>query len=137
MLWQDGWKLTPMDLYMAQHAEIITRDVWVMDGLGQQAPIADRLSCATDIILVDLPLWVHYWLAAERQIAWATGTLEQRPAGITQTPPTRDSFRTIWEVDQTWMPRIRAMCVDAELHGKAVSRLTSMEDLDAFFHTIA
>ena len=29
-------------------------------------------------------------------------------------PPTRDLFRTMWEVNETWMPRIRALCDAAE-----------------------
>jgi hypothetical protein len=42
-----------------------------------------RLARANAIVLVDTPLWMHFWLAAERQIAWAQG------------------FRTIFEVDAT------------------------------------
>jgi adenylate kinase family enzyme len=70
MLWQEGWQLTPNDVYARQHAEIIKGDGWVIDGLGQQVSIPDRVSRATDIILIDMPLWMHFWLAAERQIAW-------------------------------------------------------------------
>ena len=38
-------------------------------------------------------------------------------------PPTRELFRTMWEVDRGWMPDIRSMCAEAELEGKAVTRL--------------
>jgi hypothetical protein len=47
-------------------------------------------------------------------------------------PPTRDFFRTIWEVDQTGLPEIRALCTEAETQGKIVTRLTSVDELDAF-----
>ena len=132
LLWQDGWVLTPEDVYARQHRDIIEQDEWVIDGLGRQNSIAERLARATEIILIDMPLWMHFWLAAERQIAWASGKLEHAPGGIAQMPPTRDLFRTIWEVDQTLMPGIRTLCADAEVQGKLVTRLASVDELEAF-----
>jgi AAA domain-containing protein len=132
LLWQDGWVLTPEEIYTRQHREIIGRDDWVIDGLGRQNSIAERLDRATEIVLVDMPLWMHFWLAAERQIAWASGKLEHTPAGIAQMPPTKRLFQTIWEVDQTWMPGIRTLCTEAEARGKLVTRLTGVDELDAF-----
>ena len=132
LLWQDDWVLTPEDVYARQHREIIDRDDWVIDGLGRQNSIADRISRSTEIILIDMPLWMHFWLAAERQIAWSSGTLEHAPAGIARMPPTKGLFHTIWEVDQTGMPGIRALCSEAEAQGKLVTRLSSVDELNAF-----
>src|SRR5262245_45541346 len=81
LLWQPGWKLTPMDQYERQHAEAIGADAWVIEGLGRPDSIPARLKRATEVILVDLPLWVHFWLAAERQMAWAKGPIDHAPAG--------------------------------------------------------
>jgi hypothetical protein len=120
------------DVYLKQHAELIASDGWVIDGLGQQASIPDRLSRATEIILIDMPLWRHFWLAAERQIAWASGKLEHIPGGISTMPPTDALFRTIWEVEQTWMPEVRALCTEAETKGTTLTRITSLEELNAF-----
>jgi hypothetical protein len=58
----------PADVYLKQHAELISSDGWIIDDLGQQASIPDRLSRATEIILIDLPLWMHFWLAEVRAI---------------------------------------------------------------------
>lgn len=131
LLWQEGWVLTPEDIYARQHREIIDRDDWVIDGLGRQNSIAERIGRATEIILVDMPLWMHFWLAAERQMAWASGKLEHAPGGIAQMPPTKGLFQTIWEVDRTWMPGIRALCSEAEAQGKLVTRLASVNELQA------
>jgi len=132
LLWQEGWVLTPEDVYARQHREIIDQDDWVIDGLGRQNSIAERIARATEIILIDMPLWMHFWLAAERQITWARGNLDHTPGGIAQMPPTESLFRTIWEVDQSWMPGIRALCTEAEVQGKIVTRLMSVDQLDAF-----
>ena len=124
--------LTPEDVYTRQHREIIQEDEWVIDGLGRQESIAERIGRATEIILIDMPLWMHFWLAAERQIAWATGTLDYAPGGIAQMPPTQGLFQTIWQVDQDWMRGIRALCTEAEAQGKLVTRLTSVDELQTF-----
>jgi adenylate kinase family enzyme len=132
LLWQEGWKLSPADVYLRRHAELISSDGWIIDGLGQQASIPDRLSRATEIILIDMPLWIHFWLAAERQIAWASGRLEHAPGGVSKMPPTDALFRTVWEVERTWMPEVRALCANAEANGTAITRIASMEELNAF-----
>lgn len=136
LLWQQGWKLTPEQDYARGHAEIVAQDRWVIDGLGRQDTIAERLARSTEIILIDMPLWMHFWLAAERQIAWAQGRLDDPPAGAAEMPPTRELFRTMAEVDQTWLPDIRSMCAEAELEGKAVTRLGSVEEIDEFVRTL-
>jgi adenylate kinase family enzyme len=136
LLWQQGWQLTPAADYARGHAAIVAQDRWVIDGLGRQDSIAERLARSTEIILIDMPLWMHFWLAAERQIAWVQGRLDDPPAGATEMPPTRELFRTMSEVDRTWLPDIRGMCTEAELEGKAVTRLASVDEIDAFVKTL-
>ena len=91
---------------------------------------------ATEVILIDMPLWMHFSLAAERQIAWATGAQGHAPGGILQMTPTRGLFRSIWDVDQNWMPGVRALCDEAEAQGKMVTCLASVDDLDGFARMI-
>ena len=131
-LWQDGWVPTPTGVYDRLHDDVIEQDAWVVDGLGRQASIPRRLARATEVILIDMPLWMHFWLAAERQIAWARGTLAHAPGGIATAPPTEALFRTIWEVDRDWMPGIRTLCAEVERTGTIVHRIGSVEDLDRF-----
>lgn len=136
LLWQEGWQPTPPGTYQKEHAKLIQRDRWIIDGLGRKDSIPGRLSRATEIILIDMPLWVHFWLAAERQLAWASGKLEHTPGGIEGMPPTKALFQTIWDVEQDWMPGIRAMCIDEGKDGKIVTRLTSVEEINAFAQSI-
>jgi len=132
LLWQPGWKLTPAEIYDAEHARLIAGDSCVIDGLGRRESIPSRLARATDIVLVDMPLWIHFWLAAERQIEWARGTLAHPPAGLSRMPPTEALFRTIWEVDRDWMPQIRELTAIEERKDKRIFRLASVADLDGF-----
>ncbi|WP_246088565.1 adenylate kinase [Phreatobacter stygius] len=132
LYWQADWSVTPGDVYEKQHAEFIQGDDWVIDGGGALASIPARIERSTEIILVDLPLWVHFWRAAERQIAWASGKLDHPPGGINEVPPTGPLFEIIWTMDRDWMPGLRKLCDDHEAKGKSVTRLKTIEDLDAF-----
>jgi adenylate kinase family enzyme len=132
LLWQAGWQLTPVDVYDAEHARIISEEHWIVDGLGRFESIPARLARATDIVLVDMPLWVHFWLAAERQLRWSSNALEFPPAGLAKMPPTEGLFRTIWEVDQDWMPEIRRLVALEAQQGKQTFVLGSVAELDGF-----
>jgi adenylate kinase family enzyme len=132
LLWQPGWELTPVDIFNAEHERLIAKTSWIIDGLGRLDSIPGRLARATDIILVDMPLWMHFWLAADRQIQWSAGAIEHPPAGLAKMPSTEALFRTIWQVDQEWMPEIRRLVVLEEQRGKRVIRLGSIADLEGF-----
>jgi adenylate kinase family enzyme len=129
LLWQEGWKLAPVDAYEARHAVAIAGDEWVIEGLGSQGSIPARISRANEIVLIDLPLWVHFALAAERQARWHHQDV--RPAGMDEKPPTMALFKTMWEVDQNWLPTIRELCSQAG-PSKKLTRLHSLEELDAY-----
>lgn len=132
LLWRPGWELAPKDVYDTEHERAVSGERWIIEGVGRQDSIAPRLDRATWIILIDLPLWVHFWLAAERQMAWSRNDLDHPPAGGSSPPPTRDLFRTIWQVDQDWMPAIRDQVAVEQERGKNVNRITSFEQLQGF-----
>jgi adenylate kinase family enzyme len=132
LLWRPGWVLAPAEDYAAAHAALIAGARWVIDGLGRRDSIAARLARADTIMLIDMPLWMHFWLAAERQVAAAQGAVTHPPGGITEPLLTKSLFRTIAEVDRDWMPEIRALVAAAERRGATVIRLASVEEIDAF-----
>jgi adenylate kinase family enzyme len=130
-LWRPGWRWAPIAEYEAEHARLIAGERWLMDGLGTRDSIPARLDRATEIILIDLPLWVHFWLAAERQTAYATGAVEHPPAGERQMPPTKGLFENMWNIDRDWMPDIRRLVDEEEAKGKIVVRLGSLAAMAA------
>jgi adenylate kinase family enzyme len=132
ILWLPGWQLVPAATYQSEHSKLIAQDRWLIDGLGARDSIPSRLVRATEVVLADMPLWVHFWLAADRQARWAAGQLQHPPAVISDAPPTRALFRTIWEVDREWMPQIRSLVACEEKRGKRIFRVNSVEELDGF-----
>lgn len=128
LLWRDGWRPAPAEAYEAAHARLLARPRWIIDGLGRRESIGSRIDRATTVVLVDLPLWQHFWLAAERQLAWAKGPIADAPGGQAAMPPTRDLFETIWTVDRDWMPGIRDAVAAAEAAGTDVRRVSQLTD---------
>lgn len=131
-LWQPGWVLAPAEDYEARHAEVLTQEAWILDGFGRLESVAARLERATTIVLIDLPLWVHFWLAAERQLAWARGEIEHPPGEHDAMPSTKALFETIWTVEQEFMPTVRREIEEREAQGADVRRLTSLEEVEGF-----
>ena len=132
--WKPDWTTVPSEIYERDHEAALALPKWIIDGGGDLASVRKRVDRATDIILLDLPLWVHFWRAAERQFAWANGKLEHPPGGGQEMPPTGRLFEIIWQVDKEWMPILRGLCDDHERQGKSVIRITTLDELDAFSH---
>jgi hypothetical protein len=132
LYWKSGWAMAPEDEYEAAHAQAIGGEAWIIDGLGRLESLAQRFARATGIVLVDMPLWVHFWLIAERQIAWATGKLDHPPGGIPEMPSTEEMFSAAWETERDWMPAIRALCDAAEREGKSVEWIGDVKALNDY-----
>ena len=132
LYWRPDWSRTPQADYERNHDRAIESDQWIIDGGGDLPSIRKRVVRASHLILIDLPLWVHFWRAAERQTAWANGTIEHPPGGGMKMPPTGRLFEIIWQVDRDWMPVMHDLCDEQERDGKEVIRLCSIEELDAY-----
>jgi len=130
LLWTQDWQLAHD--YAAKHAALILQDSWIADGLGERSSIPSRLQRATTIVLVDLPLWVHFYLAAKRHGEWSNGALEHPPAGHARTPPMEALFKNIHDVDRDWMPGLRRQVELEQQSGKRVARLSSLQELASF-----
>jgi hypothetical protein len=104
----------------------------VIDGWGPWPSIEERLRRADLVVLVDMPLWMHFWLAAERQIAVARGLERADPiAGSDDLAVTRRLFETIQWVDEALVPRLRDL-VEAQRDrlGERLVVVRSPEELD-------
>jgi hypothetical protein len=105
-------------------------DRWIIDGWGPWSSVEDRMILSDAIIFVDLPLWMHFWLAAERQIAIARGQDRTDPVeGCDDLAITRRLFETIWHVDQKLKPRLIPL-VDRYAPGREFHHVTTLEQLD-------
>lgn len=106
-------------------------DRWIIDGFGPWFTIETRAKRCDRFILVDLPLWVHWQWAAERQMEVEAG--EPRIGGppgaslIGEWPRMRATLR---RVQHTIVPRLRALA--ASLPPESVVHLRSLAERDAW-----
>ncbi len=129
--WRPGWAPAPEQEVGARLDQIAATGRWIVDGWGPWSSLERRLLASDTIIFVDLPLWVHFWLAAERQIAAALGDDRIDPInGCDQLAVTKRLFETIWRVDQDLKPRLEAL-LDRYKSGRDYRHVTSLEGLDA------
>jgi adenylate kinase family enzyme len=130
--WRPGWQAVPEPALTAALDALISGAGWVIDGWGPWPTLERRFAAADAIVLVDHPLWVHFWWAAERQIACARGLPRpDGPEGCDMLDVTPRLFKMIWDIDQTRMPRLREL-ISAYQHGRQIHRITSPAQLDAF-----
>ena len=128
-LWKENLQSVPSDTFIAQHDKLIANERWIIDGFGIPESIVPRFDRSTHIVFVDLPIWLHFAIAAERQMAWKEGTQKHPPGGMSSPPPTKHLFEMMWRIHTELRPRILDMLDAAEKRGVKVEIITSTEDL--------
>lgn len=58
--WRPGWTPAPSEEIKREHDRILAQEYWIIDGWGGFDLIEARFEAADTIILVDLPLAIHY-----------------------------------------------------------------------------
>jgi adenylate kinase family enzyme len=128
--WAPGWERTPENLVIERIRAVMARERWIIDGWGPWPSIEERMELSDTIIFVDLPLWMHFWLAAERQISIARGRPRNDPVeGCDDLAITRRLFETIWHVDQSLKPHLLEL-VDRFASGREFHHVTTLDQLE-------
>lgn len=129
--WRPGWVAAPEEEVGRALNELTGGECWVIDGWGPWHSLERRLAAADTIIFIDLPLWVHFWLAAERQIAAARGMDRvDRIEGCDQLEITKRLFEAIWHIEQSLKPRLLDL-IRRMQDGRDYRHITTLEALDA------
>lgn len=129
ILWRKGWIKVEESVYLAEHQKIIDTGPWVVDGLGLKNAFRSRIARSTHVLLVDLPLWQHHWLAAERHLAFETGKLTRAPGGLDTMPLRKSTHGGIDFLEREYMPELRRLCEEAVV---PVFRIGDVEELSFF-----
>lgn len=124
------WERLPAADVAERLAEVQAGERWIIDGFGPWPTIEERAARADLLVLVDLPLWVHFWWAAERQLAAAAGQDVYGPRGA---PPTRTLFRSIGWVHDELRPKLLDLVARHRARpGIAVRVLTTPDEVTDF-----
>ena len=129
-LWEENWQSVADDSFIMQHEELINNEQWIIDGFGIPDSIQPRFDRATHLVFVDLPIWLHFAIAAERQTAWKAGTQKHPPGGMQSPPPTKALFEMMWAIHTELRPKVLDMLDAAEKRGANCLLYTSPSPRD-------
>ena len=119
--WQPGWSPTPLHLIAAKHHEWVARERWIIDGWGSPELLRRRFEMADAIVLVDFPLWRHYWWAAKRQLKAMIGfRRDWPPPGCSPWPVTRRLFRLMRRIHREVRPQLLAMLAEPDIRDRVI-----------------
>jgi adenylate kinase family enzyme len=130
-----GGGKVPHEEYLKAHAELLSREQWIIDGFGCLASAWERFDAADTLIYIDLPLFTHY--------RWVTKRLVQglfvNPEGWPEDSPiwssTLDSYRVVGRCHRRLTPRYRQLVADAA-STKRVHHLRSPAEIRVFLAAI-
>ena len=76
-----GMKIRPHKESIEALSAIQNSEAWIIDGYGPLDIIEKRFELADQVILIDFPLWRHYWWLTKRQIRNLWSGREELPEG--------------------------------------------------------
>lgn len=104
-----GMRIRPHQESIAVLRDIQNQDRWIIDGYGPLDIIEKRFQAADQIILIDFPLWRHYWWCLKRQISilWS-GRRAELPEDCDERSlkHTFKLFKTIWQMHTKMRPEL-------------------------------
>ena len=106
--WQPGWTPTPADEYQRTHESLISEECWLLDGYGSWDSVLSRMDAADTIIVVDHPIWVHYWWATKRQVKSLFIGRPDGPSGCPMWPVTMRLYKMMWWLHTCQRPKLLA-----------------------------
>ncbi len=129
--WKPGWVRAPLEEIQQQHNAVLARERWIIDGWGPPETIRERFEASDTIVLVDLPLLVHYWWAIKRQCMCIFRARPDGPEGCPMLPMTWPLLKMIWAIHRHARPDLLAL-VDTYRDRKDVFHLRSTRELRRF-----
>ena len=132
MQWKPGGEAIPEDEFERSHNEILSQGSWIIDGFGTYKTYLQRLEAADTIILIDHPIWRHYWWTAKRNVL----SVFRTPVGFPEKSPlirrTVWIAKFMWWVHKNFTPTNRKM-IAKYAETKKVFHLRSPQDLRVFY----
>ena len=133
--WRPGWQMTSKDEFTRAHEKLLAESCWIIDGWGDFDAIEERFRRADTIVLIDYPLWRHYWWAIKRQFMCLLRPRVDGPPGCPMLPVTWPLVKMIWSIHKNAMPQLRAL-VGTQSMTKKVFHIRTIPDLRVFYSEV-
>jgi adenylate kinase family enzyme len=125
----------PDEQFLREHADLLRRDEWIIDGFGSVASAWERFAQADTLIYIDLPLVTHHWWVTKRLIAG----LFVAPHGWPENSPvwcsSMSSYKVLWPCHYGLTPKYRQLVAEMAAT-KRVHHLRSAAEIAAFLDAV-
>jgi adenylate kinase family enzyme len=135
MQWLPGWQRVSEKDFLDTHTSLLSQPRWIIDGWGNCKSIEERFQASDTIVLVDFPLWRHYWWALKRQFMCIFRPRIDGPPGCPMLPMTWPLIKMLWAINKYEMPRLRQL-VKSLRHQKTVITIQKLSDLRSFIRQV-
>jgi adenylate kinase family enzyme len=125
----------PHEVYLRDHADLLRRDEWIIDGFGSVASAWERFAAADTLIYVDLPLATHYWWVTKRFIKGLYVNPQGWPDNSPMWSSTISGYRVIPRCHRHLTPKYRQLVADAAA-SKRVHHLRSRAQIRRFLEAV-
>lgn len=117
-----GMEVRPFKESVQILSDIQNRSMWIIDGYGPLDILEKRFALADRIVLIDFPLWRHYWWGAKRQITNLWAPRKELPAGCDERSwrHTVKLFKTIKKVHEQMRPELLRILARPQNQDKVV-----------------
>jgi adenylate kinase family enzyme len=132
---RQGGGRVPHEEYLKAHAELLTRDEWIIDGFGCVPSAWERFAAADTLIYVDLPLFTHYQWVTKRLVKGLFVNPEGWPENSPIWRSSLESYRVIGRCNRLLTPRYRQLVAGAA-STKQVHHLRSPAEMRTFLEAI-
>ena len=130
-----GGGKVPHEEYLEAHADLMTRDQWIIDGFGCVPSAWERFAAADTLVYIDLPRFTHYRWVTKRLTKGLFVNPEGWPASSPIWSSTLDSYRVVGLCHRHLTPRYRQLVADAA-STKQVHHLRSAAEMRSFLEAI-
>jgi adenylate kinase family enzyme len=126
-----GGEPVPHEEYLRQHAELLLREEWIIDGFGDVKSAWERFAAADTLIHVDPPMPVCAWRVTKRFAKGMFVRPEGWPEGSPMWRSTLQSYRVLRLCDRHLTPKYRQLIVE-EAGRKRTLGLRSNREMKEF-----
>ena len=130
-----GGGKVPHEDYLNAHADLLTRDRWIIDGFGCVPSAWERFVAADTLVYIDLPLFTHYRWVTKRLIKGLFVNPEGWPDKSPIWSSSLEGYRVVGLCHRDLTPRYRQLVADAA-STKRVHHLRSPADIRSFLNAI-
>jgi adenylate kinase family enzyme len=117
--------------YSEKHADLISAESWIIEGLGTLGSFWSRIDAADTLIYVDLPYSIHYWWVTKRMLKALFVKPEGWPEGSSVLKGTLASWKYLQLSPKFWTPELFEK-IQSRGKGKDIYRITSVSEINGF-----